>query len=163
MQRQVRQLSLALLVAIAGCKKDDAPAPPAAKPAVTPATPGAEETPWTVSIAAKGAITANQTGAAVISVAAKEGFHVNPDYPVAFKVMPSSSVKFAADRVALTASNKSPCAAKAEDTCAAEFELPFTAQAAGAAQLEGTVAFSVCSAEKCLIQKEPLKLALTVN
>ncbi|MFT3712268.1 MAG: hypothetical protein QM817_31875 [Archangium sp.] len=158
MRRQILELSLVLGVVLVGCKKDE----PAAVP--PPAdTVSAAANPFSLSIAAKGAVAAGQGGSALINVAAKDGFHVNPDYPVAFKVTPSSTVKFSGDRVPLTASKKTPCAEKAEDSCAAEFELPFTAQEAGAAKLDGIIAFSVCSAEKCLIQKEPLTLALTVN
>jgi hypothetical protein len=158
MQRQVRQLSLALALLGAACTKEEPK--PAPKPA-PPATAAAE--PWKLGAAPRGTYSAGQGGVAVVSITASDGYHVNPDYPVAFKPTNASTVKFASEKVALSDGKKTACLANAEDACLVEFELPFTAASAGPAQLEGIVAFSVCSAEKCLIEKQPVKLAITVN
>ena len=88
---------------------------------------------------------------------------MNPEYPVAFKPEGAEAVKFAGDRVPLTAAAKTPCADKAEDTCSAEYPLALTPAKAGPAKLAGVLSFSVCSADKCLIEKVPLSLAVNVE
>lgn len=140
MLRQIRQLTFAALVA-AGCTKE------------TPARAAAPK-PFVVTLTAK------QPGVASAVVVAKEGYHVNPDYPVAFKPAPESTVTFASERLALGTGTRTPCAAPHEaDACQAAFDVPFTA-APGAQTVQGTLAFSVCSADTCLIEKMPLTLAL---
>jgi hypothetical protein len=160
MLRQVRQLTL-IALALAGCKKDEAPAPvapPAAK------NSGAMETDtYALAITSAGAWKAGAEGAATIRVTAKPPLHVNPEYPVSFKPEGSEGVSFGKDKLPLTASTKMPCASKAEDTCTAEFPLIATAEKAGAAKLAGTLSFSVCSDDKCLIEKVPVTLAVTAE
>ena len=82
---------------------------------------------------------------------------------MSFRPEGSEAVKFSGERVALTAATKTPCAAKAEDSCKVEFPLPLTPEKAGAGKVAGIVAFSVCSEDKCLIEKVPLSLALKVE
>ena len=162
MQRQVRQLSLAALVvagAFAACTKEtpSKSAPPAAE-----APSGSK--PFAAALTVGPApYAAAQPGVVIATVEAKDGFHVNADYPVAFKVDAASTVKFAGDRVPLNEGKKTPCAAHAEDACKVDFEVPLTAGAAGTNTVAGTLAFSVCSADKCLIEKVPLTLALDVK
>lgn len=176
MRRQVRELiaakplgatllgaliASALVAVVVGCTKDKplepaVPGPPAIaeKPTEKPAE-GPQ--PFVASIRSKA------ESMAAVKIEAREGFHVNPDYPVAFKpTAASGAVKFSQDRIPLSDGAKTPCAEKAEDACAMEFDLSFTPEA-GASSVQGVVAFSVCSAEKCLIEKVPLTLALSVK
>lgn len=166
MLRQVRQLSLAALV-LAGCTKESAPAapPPAAAPApVVEKKPApTEEKNYEVSLSSPALKAGQESSASVITVTATNGFHVNPEYPVSFRPEGSEAVKFSGERVALTAGTKTPCAAKAEDACKVEFPLPLTPETAGPAKVAGVVAFSVCSEDKCLIEKVPLSLAIKVD
>jgi hypothetical protein len=159
MLRQVRQLiaPLVAVAALAGCTKDQ----PAEPPAVVEKKPDAQ--PFAASLAPQATYTSGLPGIAVASVVAREGFHVNPDYPVAFKPAAESTVKFGGDRVPLDDGRKTPCAAKTEDACQVDFDLPFVAGEAGSNQVRGVLAFSVCSADKCLIEKMPLTLAIDVR
>lgn len=157
MRRQIRQLSL-LALALAACTKDPAPA---SKPEKKPV---AQEGPaYELNIAASGPWAAGKESNAAVTVTAKPGFHVNPEYPVTFKPEGFEAVKFASERVALTPGTKTPCADKAEDACKVEFPLPVTPEKAGPAKVAGIVAFSVCSADKCLIEKVPVTLAIAVE
>ncbi|MDP2269926.1 MAG: hypothetical protein Q8N23_18080 [Archangium sp.] len=155
MLRQIRQLSLVAL-ALAACTKDPAPAPKAEKKA--------DDAPaYELNLAASGPWAAGQASNAAVTVTAKPGFHVNPEYPVTFKPEGSEAVKFEGERVALTPGTRTPCADKAEDACKVEFPLPVTPEKPGPAKVAGIVAFSVCSADKCLIEKVPVTLAISVQ
>ena len=161
MLRQVRELSLVALV-VAGCaKKEEAPAP-APAPKAAAASPMENET-YVVAIQSAGAWKAGAEGSATIRVTAKPPLHVNPEYPVSFKPEGSEAVAFAKEKLPLTASSKTPCAAKAEDTCSAEFPVAATPEKAGAGKLAGVLAFSVCSEDKCLIEKVPVTLAINAE
>lgn len=153
MLRQVRQLILVPLVFVA-CTKEPAKTAPAETP---------EADNYAVSLAAHAPYASGKEATASVTVSSKNGFHVNPDYPVAFKVVGSQGVKFAEEHVRLTAATKTPCATKAEDNCSVEFPLPLTPEAAGPAKVAGVLAFSVCSADKCLIEKVPVSLAIAVD
>jgi len=146
MRRQILELSL-LALALAACTK-----PPAA----------AAKEPFEVSLTARDPWAVGTESSASLTVKATSGFHVNPEYPVTFKPEGFEAVKFTAERVQLTAGSKTPCAEKAEDACSVEFPLSVTPEKAGPARLAGVFAFSVCSAEKCLIEKVPLTLAISV-
>ncbi|MBL8911847.1 MAG: hypothetical protein JNM17_14230 [Archangium sp.] len=160
-------IAAAALLALAACTKDKpseptAPAVVLEKPAPADKPTGAE--PFAASLRAKSdAYVAGQSGIAGVKIEARDGFHVNPDYPVAFKpTAAEGAVKFSQDRIPLSDGAKTACAEKAEDACAMEFDLSFIPEA-GASSVQGVVAFSVCSAEKCLIEKVPLTLALSVK
>ena len=156
MLRQVRQVSLLALL-LAACTKEATP-PPA-----PPAEKKTEEKNYELSMTSPALKAGQESSAATITVTAISGFHVNPEYPVSFRPEGSEAVKFSGERVALTAATKTPCAAKAEDSCKVEFPLPLTPEKAGAGKVAGIVAFSVCSEDKCLIEKVPLSLALKVE
>ena len=103
---------------------------------------------------------AQSPGLAAVKIEARAGFHVNPDYPVAFKPTAApGAVRFTRERLPLSDGRATPCTDKAEDACAMEFDLSYPPEE-GASSLQGVVAFSVCSADKCLIEKVPLTLAL---
>lgn len=159
MLRQVRQLSVGLAVlAFASCTKDAAPSVATEKKVEKPA-----DGPYAVALAPKETYTAGMPGIAIATVVARDGFHVNPDYPVAFKPATESTVKFGGERVPLADGRTTPCAANAEDSCEVAFDLPFVAGEAGSNAVKGVLAFSVCSADKCLIEKVPLTLAIDVH
>lgn len=149
---------------LAACTKDhpaEAPQPVAA-PAVEKATP-AEGEAYAVSLSAPAGLHAGESANAAVTITAKQGFHVNPDYPVAFKPEGSEGVAFTAERVRLENGRKTPCEGKAEDSCRVEFDLPLTPEQAGVAKAAGVLAFSVCSEDKCLIEKVPLTVALNAQ
>jgi hypothetical protein len=149
------------VLALAACTKDPAPVAPVA-PNEAKAKPN-DDHAFELNIAAKGAWAAGKESSAAFTVTAQPGFHVNPEYPVNFRPEGSESVKFSGERVALNAGTKTPCADKAEDTCKAEFPFTATPEKAGPAKVAGVIAFSVCSADKCLIEKVPVSLAIAVE
>lgn len=147
--RMLRQILALTLFTFLSCTKAPAPA--------------SSGEPYEVKFTSPSPFVAGKESSALVLVKAGPGLHVNPEYPVAFKPEGSEAVKFAQERVPLTPGTKTPCAEKAEDACAVEFALPLTPEKAGLAKVAGVLAFSVCSAEKCLIEKVPLTLAIKVE
>lgn len=119
----------------------------------------AEGAEWAVHVGAPAA-GAGGTTAVELHLTSRAGFHVNLDYPMAFLPSPGSTVTFREARVPLAPKARTPCPGRAEETCAVALELAYAAPAKGDARLAGTFAFSVCSEERCLIQKVPLLASL---
>jgi hypothetical protein len=130
----MRRLGPVALLLVVGCadKKSPAVAPVAA-------AAGKVETPEYVVALSDAAIT----------ITARPPLHINSDYPTAFKP-DLGEVKFEGERVALAAETKKPCAT-GEETCEVRAALPWTG--AAGQKVSGTVLFSVCEPEKCLIEK----------
>lgn len=141
---------------LAACTKDRSPFVP--EPEKKPAT---QE--YSVALVARAPYTASQPATAVFTVAAKAGYHVNPEYPMVFKPEGQSGVRFAEERLKLTWGLKTPCGDKPDDTCAVEVPIALTPEKAGPAVVAGLVAFSVCNPQHCLIEKVPLSLAIDVK
>ncbi|MGC4000063.1 MAG: hypothetical protein QM767_22550 [Anaeromyxobacter sp.] len=171
-----RPVTALLLLALAGCTRcrEEVPAPvppepakpttgalvplPAPLPASAPAPAGptAEAEAWTVALETPAA-TAGAPAQARVRIGARGTFHVNPDYPLSFSPDPAATARFSGERVALgTGAERTPCAEHPEHACALTVALPFTAPPAGAARLAGTLAFSVCNDDRCLIEKVAL-------
>jgi hypothetical protein len=81
---------------------------------------------------------------------AKEPFHVNEKYPYKFKLKETSGLTFPAPLVGKEGVNL--------EKARATMRVPFTAQSAGRHTLSGQFAFSVCTDDKCLIEKRELSL-----
>jgi hypothetical protein len=150
MRNQLLSLAVVALVA-AGCQEKAAAAaavPPKAPAPVAAASPASrhETEAYVVSVSAK-------ANGAVVSIAAKAPLHINPEYPTAFRPE-GGTVKFDGDKVALVAEVKKACAAKADDTCETSSPLKYAGEVGS--EVSGTLQFSVCEPEKCLIEKVKL-------
>jgi hypothetical protein len=154
---------LPLVVLICACTKDPAPppVPPAEQKPATEKKPDTDQ--YNVALVARGPYAAGQAASAIFTVAAKPGYHVNPEYPMVFKPQGHSGVQFAEERLKLTWGQKTPCAEKPEDACAVEVPIALTPEKAGPAVVAGLVAFSVCNPQHCLIEKLPLSLSIDVK
>jgi len=139
-----RAASATLLLALGAARADP------------PAGARAEAAEWAVQ-AQPGA-----SGGPVVDlrVEARAGYHVNLEYPMAFLPSQEATAKFPSARMPLRPARTMPCPHDGKEVCAATLELPYARPPAGATRVAGTLAFSVCSAEKCLIQKVPLSLAV---
>jgi hypothetical protein len=157
---QIRELSgvraLVCLALLAG-------AAIASPPHAPNGSPRAEDSEWVASGTVARAV---QESPATLDVelVARGGFHVNEEYPLNFQPAPSAAADFAkprfdrADGLVLE-----PCAAGAREACRARLPIAFTPRTAGAVSVGGTLSFSVCSAEKCLIRKVDLAVPVEVS
>ncbi len=138
-----------------------APSGTSQAPTSPPSDRGGEQT-WTVSLETPAA-RAGQTSHAVARITALAGYHVNLEYPLSFRPSPEATVEFQGARIALTPASRAPCPGGGKDTCSITAEIPFTAPRAGEARLAGTLAFSVCTADRCLIEKVTLSSAVSAR
>jgi hypothetical protein len=136
----------------------------AASPASGPpgSTARAEGAEWALVVTLPPAWTAAQVAHAHVRIEAKAGYHVNADYPLAFAPAEGpgdrTAADFASHRVPLAPGKQEACAGPGQDSCAVEVLLPFTPRAGDELRLAGKVLFSVCSKDRCLIEKAPVEL-----
>jgi len=175
-------LSLSVIcVFAAGCSKNQAPpaaettaappspvaasaaaAPAAAAPAAAPdsaaAAPAADaksnysESNFDLSLSPKGAYSSGQAGEAEIVLNAKAPFHVNQNYPYKFKLKETPGLKFANLIVAKDQVKLEPARAT--------LPVAFTPESAGKHLVAGQLSFSVCTDDKCMIEKRELALEI---
>ena len=172
-------LSAALLGA--GCSKET-PAPEGPKPAepaarsgteVTPASATAEsdegalgepsaaakarfdESNFDLKMQAKGSYKAGQAGSLEVVLDAKKPFKVNDKYPYKLKLAKSDGVKYPAPIVKKDSVKLEPQRAV--------MTVAFTPESAGKKKIAGQFSFSVCTDDKCLIEKRDLALDVQVD
>jgi hypothetical protein len=163
-----------------GCSKETPPAaeePRSASNAAAPqATPKAGEAPSAAAAAApaesaaaptgaakftdagfdlsleapKASLRAGQAGTVEVVLAAKAPFHVNDKYPIKLKLKETPGVKYDHLVVGKDAVKLEPMKAV--------MPVSFTVDAAGKHTVAGQFAFSVCTEDKCLMEKRDLLL-----
>ena len=139
----------ALLAGLPLCAGLAADAAPPAAPA------SAEAEAWAVALELPPRLPAGAPAVALVRLTARAGHHVNLEYPASFKPAADATVTFSGARVALAVREPAPGAGRPGETCQVALALPFTPGAARP-RLAGTVAFSVCSADRCLIERVAL-------
>lgn len=161
--------------ALMGCSKETPPAaeeprsasnavaPQAAAQADAPGAPAAaagsakfSDTAFDLSVEApKASVKAGQVGALEVVLTAKAPFHVNDKYPIKLKLKETPGVKYEALVI-----NKD--AVKLE-AMKAVVPVSFTPDGAGKRTVAGQLAFSVCTEDKCLMEKRDLALDVNVE
>lgn len=181
--RGIAVVSLAVL-SLAGCNKEpkataepSSPAPaeqPAAPkaaapteltaaaltaPAADPAAPAAasklSEANFELSMVPSGAYKVGQPGEVTVVLEAKGGFKVNDKYPYKFKLKETPGVKFASQVVGKDAVKLEPKRAT--------LPVAFTPESGGKHTIGGQLSFSVCTDDKCLIEKRELALDIQAD
>jgi pyruvate/2-oxoglutarate dehydrogenase complex dihydrolipoamide acyltransferase (E2) component len=167
-------LCLSVSASVCGCKNQAPPAaeatatesaasPPASAPtaaaaaadsaAAEPATDASDkfsEAGFDLVLQPKGTYTSGQAGEADIVLSAKAPFHVNQNYPYKFKLKEMPGLKFANLVVTKDAVKLEPARATVP--------VAFTPETAGKHTLAGQLSFSVCTDDKCMIEKRQLAL-----
>lgn len=128
-----------------------------AKPAPAPVAKKDADS-YTVELKAnKAGYTKGTEGKVTVALAAKKGFHVNPDYPAKIKLQdPAAPGVTYAKKVLTKADGKF-------EEMTATIEIPFTAANAGKAKVGGLFQFSVCSDKNCFMEKVDLELDVDVK
>jgi hypothetical protein len=101
---------------------------------------------FSLSISAPSPVRAGQSANAAIVLAARAPYHCNPKYPYKFAVDGGSTIK------GMSVSEKS-----------ASMAVPFTPSQKGRTTVSGTLSFSVCTADKCLIEKRKLSVSVDAD
>lgn len=113
------------------------------------------EATFDLSILPLGAYKAGQSATLEIVLSSKDPYHVNEKYPYKFKLGKADGVKF--EKPVVTAD-----ALKLEKKRAV-MTVAFTPEASGKKRIAGQFSFSVCSEDKCLIEKRDLSLVVDVD
>jgi hypothetical protein len=124
--------------------------PPAAEgtPAATQAAAQVSEESFDLRISGSSGYESGKAGEATITLDAKPPFHINDKYPYKFKLKQQAGLKF-------------PSAVVGKDAAKLEKQrmtmaVPFVPESPGKHTLSGVLAFSVCTDDKCLIEKRDL-------
>jgi hypothetical protein len=123
-------------------------------PAATARGAAAGNDTYTTWLETVGSYTAGQPGQVKLMLEAKAPYHCNEEYPYKFTFgAPVGGVSYP------TAVVKDMKVAE----MSAQMVMPIQAAAKGAATVQGTFNFSVCSKDKCLIEKANLSLPIEVK
>jgi hypothetical protein len=133
-----------------------APADAAAPAAAMAGAPKFSDTAFELSLEApKAALKAGQAGALEVVLVAKAPFHVNDKYPIKLKLKETPGIKYDSLLVGKDAVKL--------EAMKAVMPVSFTPDAAGKRTVAGQFAFSVCTEDKCLMEKRDLSLDVTVE
>lgn len=163
-----------LLLALAACTKDEkpttkAPEPPAPSPApatakVTDLGPGKQRIEgqnFTLDVAAAGC-KAGSDCAMTIKLTAAADYHVNKEYPYKLTATAAPNVTFLGKKDPNTFSKESGDFVE-EGEKTGTMTVRFKPAAAGEAKVAGTYKMSVCSADQCQIEAQPIALNVPVD
>jgi hypothetical protein len=133
-----------------------APAAPVGTDSAAAAAPAADavskysEAAFDLALQPKGNYASGQAAEADIVLNAKAPYHVNQQYPYKFKLKDAPGLKFASPVVTKEAVKLEPARATVP--------VAFTPETAGKHTLAGQLSFSVCTDDKCVIEKRELSL-----
>ena len=135
-------------------------APGAAAPDSAAAAPTAaakfSDTGFDLSLEApKASVKAGQAGAVEVVLTAKPPFHVNDKYPIKLKLKETPGVKYENLTIGKDVVKLEPMKAV--------MPVSFTPDGAGKRTVAGQFAFSVCTEDKCLMEKRDLMLDVVVE
>lgn len=119
------------------------------------AAPKFDDVAFEVAMVATGPIKAGQPSAVEVRLKAKSPYHCNDKYPYKFKPKATDGIEF---EEPVVRSEKG----KLEKST---FTLPirFTPKAAGPHRIEGQFSFSVCTDDRCLVERRDLALPVEVQ
>ncbi len=152
MHRQVRPLiALAAALLAGACRGKAAPSGPA----------------FQVSASVAGDLSVGKPAELLTRIAAGPCFKLNPDYPVSFRPEGSSTgIRFEKQRFDLKGqlqTTSCPDGKEPKDACEARAKVSFTATEPGRQRVSGTLAFSVCNPDTCLIEKQEVAVEVDVR
>lgn len=170
MAHDMRLFLIAVVVTTLGCSKEATPAAEEPKKGsgteITPAAamePAADElasanvsdSKFTLEIKPNGSYKAGEAASVEVVLDAKAPFHCNDKYPYKLKLDATDGVKYPDTVVKKDA-------VKLEHM-KATMTVPFTPESKGKKTIAGQFHFSLCSADKCLIEKRKLALDIQVD
>jgi hypothetical protein len=145
--RKLFLLMLGIVVALSCTEKK------ASSTSATDSKAGTTDKHYRISMAQSGT-----ESVGTLHIEATDGFHLNADYPAKFEPVADSEVQF--EKKSLKeGTEKTPCPDHVEFACAMEAKI----SGQGTGKAKGVAHFSVCSADKCLIEKVPLETTFKTN
>jgi hypothetical protein len=151
-------VALLLVAASVACSKSEAATPAApSSSAAAPAAPKFEAEAYEVKLEAAGDYAKGKEGVVKVVLTARKGYHVNDKYPTKFTTQSP-----AADGM----SYPKPVVKKDDgkfEQLKAELPIPVIPTKAGQLNVAGVFAFGVCNESRCLNEKLPLELTISVK
>lgn len=146
-----------LVLVLGGCGRDETPQAGVAQSEKAPADPVEGpprakyvEDSFIVELSGPSAIGIGERASFVVTLRAGSGYKVNPEYPHKLRLKEASGLTFAQRVVDASSANVSKDAAT--------FPIAVEATAPGAHKVAGQLAFSVCTPEKCLMERRELEV-----
>jgi hypothetical protein len=150
------------MAAVACRQRDAAATQPAVKPPPSETTAEAtattegksqfDEAAFSLSIAPRAKVVRGQSGEVVISLSAKAPYHVNQEYPHRFKVTAVHGLATPSSSIMRDPAKVTPARL--------ELVVPVTLDPSGPHKLDGELAFSLCTDERCLMENRSLSALL---
>ena len=97
-----------------------------------------------------------ETAHAKVEVVPRADAHVSPDAPITLSLTSGPAVKLLKEKLGRPE-------AKETKAKGVEFDVPFTAAAAGKDELKGTLSFFICTEKLCEKQKKEIAMAVEVQ
>jgi hypothetical protein len=97
-----------------------------------------------------------ETAHAKVEVVPRSDAHVSPEAPISLAMTSGAGLKLSKDKLGRAD-------AKATQAKGVEFDVPFTAAAAGKDELKGTLSFFICTEQLCEKQKREIAMAVEVQ
>lgn len=116
--------------------------------AATAAASRFDEAAFSLSLSGSGTYSAGNSGVLLLELKAKSPYHVNQEYPHKLKLKPVDGIAFPNPTLARDAMTVEPMAIVSR--------VPLKPTRAGAFKVEAEFAFSLCTADRCLIEKRSL-------
>jgi hypothetical protein len=145
----------------ANCRRDVSAAEIAEQPSVSaaanvaPSGPRIDEPAFTLSLTTNAPCSVDKSGVALLELKAKRPHHVNQEYPHKFRLKPTDGITFPNSTLARDAMTLEPMAIS--------LKVPFTPTRSGTLTISGEFAFSLCTADRCLIEKRTLSTEIRVQ
>lgn len=95
----------------------------------------------------------NESASLQVVLTAEDPFKCNEQYPYRFQLTPAAGLTFPEPTVRNMNISKQRSV----------MSVPFTPTASGSQTVSGELSFSVCTDDKCLIEKQPLSITVTVE
>jgi len=131
------------------------PKAPSGGPAAAELKSEVNEDTFQLKLQPTGAYKVGEEASVELVLDAKAPYKVNQEYPYSFALNESAGISF-------TSMKLKQDSVKLEDK-RATMKVPFTPSEAGERTISGTFKFSVCTEEQCLIKKQDLALAVSVE
>jgi hypothetical protein len=149
--------SAAALAQSPSASPSSSPPDPAGDPSAVVAAADFHEETFDLVIRPVGPYAAGKVGVAEVELTAKGGYHCNDKYPYKFKIIEDETHGLKFDSPIFTKD------AVRLETMRATMKLAFTPDSKGEKTLAGNFSFSLCSAERCLVEKRELLLKISVD
>lgn len=126
---------------------------PEKAPDATPTKAPSGGANYEISTTPQGPFKVGGEGRVDVRLAGRNGYHVNQEYPIELALQPAEGLKLAKTKLVRAD-------ASAFEEAQAVFPVALTPESAGRKALHGTLNFSVCNPQNCLLERQDVSVEL---